>query len=51
MDQHHEFEIEEKQLDTILIAGHRMTGRYEEVGRGLGLVCRKMGRHMPTASP
>ncbi len=46
MDQHHEFEIEEKQLDTILIAGHRMTGRYKEVGRGLGLVCRKMGRQI-----
>ncbi len=46
MDQPHEFEIEEKQLDTVLIAGHRMTGRYEEVGRGLGLVCRKMGRQM-----
>ncbi len=45
MDQQNGFEIEEKQLDTILIAGHRMTGRYEEVGRGLGLVCRKMGRN------
>jgi len=46
MDQPQQFEIEEKQLDTILIAGHRMTGRYEDVGRGLALVCRKMGRQI-----
>lgn len=46
MDQPQEFEIEEKQLDTLLIAGHRMKGRYEEVGKGLGLVCRKMGRQI-----
>jgi effector-binding domain-containing protein len=45
MDKNREFEIEEKDLDTILIAGHRMRGRYQEVGRGLGLVCKKMGRH------
>jgi DNA-binding transcriptional MerR regulator len=45
MEQQQGFEIEEKQLDTILIAGHRMRGRYQEVGRGLGLVCRKMGRN------
>ena len=40
------FDIEESELDTILIAGHRMRGRYEEVGKGLGLVCKKMGRHV-----
>lgn len=40
------FVVEEKQLDTILIAGHRMKGRYDEIGKGLGLVCRKMGRHI-----
>jgi len=45
MDKNHAFEIEEKELDTILIAGHRMTGVYQDVGKGLGLVCKKMGRH------
>jgi DNA-binding transcriptional MerR regulator len=45
MDKTRSFEIEEKDLDTMLIAGHRMQGRYEEMGKGLGLVCRKMGRH------
>ncbi len=45
MDKTRSFEIEEKNLDTLLIAGHRMQGRYEEMGRGLGLVCKKMGRH------
>jgi DNA-binding transcriptional MerR regulator len=45
MDKNREFEIEEKDLDTILIAGHRMRGRYQEIGKGLGLVCKKMGRH------
>jgi len=46
MDQPDGFEIEEKELETMLIAGHRMTGRYGEVGKGLGLVCRKMGRQI-----
>ena len=45
MDRTRSFEIEEKELDTLLIAGHRMQGRYEEMGRGLGLVCKKMGRY------
>lgn len=39
------FEIEEIRVDTMLVAGHRMKGRYEDVGQGLSLVCRKMGRH------
>jgi len=45
MDKSREFDIEEKNLDTILIAGHRMTGRYEDIGEGLGLICKKMGRY------
>jgi len=32
-------------LDTILIAGHRMQGGCEEIGKGLGIVCKKMGRY------
>ncbi len=46
MEERQQFEIEEKVLDTMLIAGHRMKGKYEEVGKGLGLVCRKMGRQI-----
>lgn len=41
-----EFEIEEIEVETVLIAGHRMTGRYQDVPKGLQVVCRKMGRHM-----
>ncbi len=46
MEESREFEVEEKELETILIAGHRMRGRYQDVGQGLGLVCKKMGRHI-----
>ena len=45
MDKTRSFDIEEKNLDTMLIAGHRMQGRYSDIGKGLGLVCKKMGRH------
>ncbi len=40
-----EFAIEERELETVLIAGHRMRGRYEEIGKGLGLVCKTAGRN------
>ena len=40
------FEIEEKQLDTILIAGYRMKGRYDEVGKGFSILGKKFGRHI-----
>lgn len=46
MSRDREFEIEETEVPTLLVAGHRMTGRYGEVGKGLGLVCKKMGRHI-----
>jgi DNA-binding transcriptional MerR regulator len=45
MDHTQEFQIEEKDLETILIAGHRMRGKYQDIGKGLGFVCKKMGRH------
>ncbi|MBC8182221.1 GyrI-like domain-containing protein [candidate division KSB1 bacterium] len=41
-----EFEIEEKTIDTKLIAGYRMKGKYEEVGKGFGMLGKKMGRHI-----
>jgi len=46
MEDQHPFEIEEKVIETILIAGHRMRGKYEDVGKGLGLLFKKMGRHV-----
>ncbi len=36
--------VEEKYVDEILIAGHRMKGRYDEIGNGFGKVGRKAGR-------
>ena len=45
MEKHTQFEIEERELETILIAGHRMVGKYEDVGKGLGFICKKMGRY------
>jgi DNA-binding transcriptional MerR regulator len=42
----HEFEIEEKQIDTLLIAGCRMKGKYEEVGKGFAKLGKALGRHI-----
>ena len=39
------FEIEEKEVDTILIAGYRMKGKYQEIGKGFSIVGKKFGRH------
>jgi len=41
-----EFEIEEKELDTILIAGYRMKGKYSDVGNAFGMIAKKFGRHL-----
>lgn len=41
-----EFEIEEKELETILIAGYRMKGKYQDVGKGIALLYKKMGRQI-----
>jgi len=45
MDKNTAFAIEEREVDTVLVAGHRMVGRYKDVGKGLSLVCKAMGRH------
>lgn len=37
------FKIEEKELDTLLIAGYRMKGKYDEVGEGFKLLGKKLG--------
>ncbi len=41
-----EFEVEEKELETILIAGYRMKGKYQDVGKGIALLYKKMGRQI-----
>jgi len=46
MNKNIEFDIEEKEVATILIAGYRMKGKYEEVGIGFGIIGKKMGRHV-----
>jgi DNA-binding transcriptional MerR regulator len=39
------FEIQERQLDPLLVAGIRMTGRYREIGQGLAKLYKQLGRH------
>ena len=38
MKEKEEFEIEEKQIDTLLIAGYRMKGKYSDVGKEFSLL-------------
>jgi DNA-binding transcriptional MerR regulator/effector-binding domain-containing protein len=40
------FAVEERQLDPIIVAGIRMTGRYSEIGQGLGVLYKRVGRHV-----
>jgi len=40
------FEVEEKQIDKILVAGIRFKGKYNEVGDKFGKIAKKMGRHI-----
>ncbi|MCF8242422.1 MAG: MerR family transcriptional regulator [Melioribacteraceae bacterium] len=40
------FEIEEKVVDTLLIAGYRMKGKYSEAGKGFSLIAKKFGRQI-----
>jgi effector-binding domain-containing protein len=39
------YEIEEKELEPLLVAGVRMKGRYCECGRGFAMLCRRLGRY------
>jgi DNA-binding transcriptional MerR regulator len=41
--QNDSFEIEEKDIDTLLIAGIRMKGRYQDIGKGFGMLAKKLG--------
>ncbi len=38
--------VEEKEIGAILFAGHRYKGRYEDIGKSLGLVSSAMGRRI-----
>lgn len=40
------FEIEEKNVDTVLIAGFRMRGKYSDCGQGFGKIGKAFGRHI-----
>ena len=40
------FDVEEKLLDPVLIAGIRMQARYEECGQGFGKIGKKLGRYI-----
>jgi DNA-binding transcriptional MerR regulator/effector-binding domain-containing protein len=44
--QNSSFEVEEKTLDTLLVAGVRMRGKYGESGKGFGVIGQAMGRHV-----
>jgi DNA-binding transcriptional MerR regulator/effector-binding domain-containing protein len=40
------FEIEERQLEPVLVAGVRMKGRYSDCGRGFAMLAKRLGRHI-----
>lgn len=46
MKTENEFEIEEKEVETMLVAGYRMKGKYSEVGKGFGLLAKNLGREI-----
>jgi DNA-binding transcriptional MerR regulator len=46
MNEKQEFQVEEKQIDTLLIAGYRMKGRYDEIGKGFAKLGKVFGRHI-----
>ena len=41
-----EYEVEEKQLEDQLVAGYRMRGRYDEMGKGFKVLGKAAGRHL-----
>jgi DNA-binding transcriptional MerR regulator len=40
------YEIAERQLEPLLVAGIRMQGNYSDCGQGFAKLCRALGRHM-----
>ncbi len=41
-----QFDIEEKEVETLLIAGYRMKGKYKDVGEGFKAISKEMGSHI-----
>ncbi len=39
------FDIEEKEVETILIAGYKIKGKYKEIGKGFAILGKKFGRY------
>jgi DNA-binding transcriptional MerR regulator len=46
MNIENKFEVEEKEVETLLIAGHRMKGKYNEMGEGFKILGKEMGRQI-----
>lgn len=46
MNSQDSFEVEEKSVDTMLIAGYRMKGKYSDVGEGFKKIGQAFGRHI-----
>jgi DNA-binding transcriptional MerR regulator len=42
----HSFKIEEKEIETLLIAGTRIRGKYQDIGKYFGILAKKMGPHI-----
>jgi DNA-binding transcriptional MerR regulator len=40
------YEIAERQIDPMLVAGIRMQGHYSDCGQGFARLCKSLGRHM-----
>jgi effector-binding domain-containing protein len=40
------YRIEERDIPAILVGGIRMKGRYQDLGQGFGILCKKLGRHI-----
>jgi DNA-binding transcriptional MerR regulator/effector-binding domain-containing protein len=46
MKTQNEFEIEEKEVETILIAGYRMRGKYQDIGKGFTILGKNLGKEI-----
>ena len=46
MENINEFEVEEKEIETVLIAGYRMKGKYSDSGEGFKKLAKSFGRHL-----
>jgi DNA-binding transcriptional MerR regulator/effector-binding domain-containing protein len=40
------FEVEERELEPVLVAGVRMKGRYSDCGRGFAMLAKRLARHI-----